>query len=316
MKKNKIKKILIIILLLIFMTGCTVTLKDPKTKKIVYYENNSVKITLNKNILCKPTNKGLIKKYNKYEKQVNLKKLPECKNFKISTSNYEGLWENLFVKPLAFVIIKLGNLIKNYGLSLIIIGILIRVILLPFTYKSSIQSEQMKKLQPEMDKINKKYENKNDQESLNKKSMEMMSLYKKYNINPLSSCLFAFIQLPILYAFFEAINRVPVIFEENLFGLSLGTTPIKAITSGHYQYILIIILIVATTIISQRLNKTPTSNTASGGINPNTMMNFMVIMIAFMSLSFSVALSLYWITSTTFMIIQTLVVKKLSSRGE
>ena len=256
MKKNKLKKIIVLSFLLILFTGCTVTLKDPKTKKIVYYENNSVKITLNENILCKPTNSGLIKKYNKYKKQVDINKLPECKNFSPSKSKYEGLWESLFVKPLAYIIIKFGLIVKNYGLSLIIIGVLIRLILAPFTQKTAMQSEQMKKMQPEMDRINKKYENKTDQESLNKKSMEMMSLYKKYNINPLSSCLFAFIQIPLLYAFFEAINRVPVIFEENLFGLVLGTTPIKAITSGHYEYVLIIVLIVGTTIISQKLNKT------------------------------------------------------------
>ena len=135
-----------------------------------------------------------------------------------------------------------------------------------------MQSENMKKMQPEMDRLNKKYENKTDQESLNRKSMEMMTLYKKYNINPFSSCLFAFIQIPLLFAFFEAINRVPVIFEENLFGLILGTTPLKAISSGRFEYIIIVLLIVITTIISQKLNKTaPTPQT--NDIDPNTMMN-------------------------------------------
>ena len=45
------------------MTGCTTILKDPKTNKAVYYEDSKVKITLNQNILCKPENKGVIKKY-------------------------------------------------------------------------------------------------------------------------------------------------------------------------------------------------------------------------------------------------------------
>ena len=253
MKKNKLKKMFILFLTIIVLTGCTKALKDPKNNKIVYYENNSVKITLNENILCKPTNKGVVKEYNKYKKQLNISKLPDCKEYKLSDSSYDGLWETIFVKPLAFLIIKLGNIIKNYGISLIIIGVLIRLVLSPFTQKTAMQSENMKKMQPELDRLNKKYENKNDQESLNKKSMEMMSLYKKYNINPMSSCLFAFIQIPILYAFFEAINRVPIIFEEKTFGLILGTTPIKAISSGHYEYVLIIILIVATTIISQKI---------------------------------------------------------------
>lgn len=315
MKKNKIKKIIICLILCLAVTGCTTTLKDKKTKQIVYYENNSVKITLNENILCQPTDKGLVKKYNEYKKQIDISKLPECSNYKVSDSNYDGLWETLFVKPLAWVIIKLGNIVKSYGISLVLIGVLIRLILSPFTQKTAMQSEQMKKMQPDMDRINKKYENKNDQESMNKKSMEMMTLYKKYNINPFSSCLFAFIQIPLLFAFFEAINRVPVIFEENLFGLVLGTTPMKAITSGHYEYIIIVLLIVITTIISQKLNKTAAPTTE--GINPNTMMNMMVIMIAIMSFNFSVALSLYWISSTLFTIAQNLIVKKMNkSKGE
>lgn len=313
MKNNKIKKILIVLLLVVALTGCTKVLKDPKTKKIAYYENNKVKITLNENILCKPTDSGLVKEYNKYKKQVNIDKLPDCKNYSVSDTNYEGLWETLFVKPLAWLIIKLKSIVKNYGIAIIVLGIIIRLILAPFTQKTAVQSEKMKEMQPEMDRINKKYEGKEDQESLNKKSMEMMALYKKYNINPFSSCLFAFIQIPLLMAFSESINRVPVIFEGDLFGLILGTTPLKAMTSGHIEYVIIVLLIVGTTIISQRLNKTA-SMPSSEGVDPNMMMNMMVIMIAVMSLNFSVALSLYWIASTLFTIAQNLIAKKNKSK--
>lgn len=314
MKKNKISKILIVVFVVFIFTGCTTVLKDPKTKKAVYYEDEKVKITLNENILCKPTNKGLIKKYDKYKKQVNINKLPDCNKFTPSDGNYNNLWETLVVKPLAWLTLKIGNLVKSYGIALIILSILIRLILSPFTKKTAMQSENMKKMQPEMDRINKKYEGKNDQESMNKKSLEMMTLYKKYNINPFSSCLFAFIQIPLLFGFLEAVNRVPVIFEENLFGLILGTTPFKAITSGHYEYIIIVLLIIGTTYISQKLNKTaPTPQT--NDIDPNTMMNFMLILISIMSLNFSVALSLYWIASTLFTIVQNLIVKRKSEEG-
>ena len=68
MKKSKIMKILVVVLSIFIITGCTTTLKDPKTKKVVTYEDEKVKITLNENILCKPTNKGLVKEYNKYKK--------------------------------------------------------------------------------------------------------------------------------------------------------------------------------------------------------------------------------------------------------
>lgn len=314
MKKNKVSKILVIIFVVFIFTGCTTVLKDPKTKKAVYYEDEKVKITLNENILCKPTNKGVIKEYNKYKKQININKLPDCNKFTPSDGNYNNLWETLVVKPLAWLTLKIGNLVNSYGIALIILSILIRLLLAPFTKKTAMQSENMKKMQPEMDRINKKYEGKTDTESMNKKSLEMMTLYKKYDINPFSSCLFAFIQIPLLFGFLEAVNRVPVIFEENLFGLILGTTPLKAITSGHYEYIIIVLLIIGTTYISQKLNKTaPTPQT--NDVDPNTMMNFMLILISIMSLNFSVALSLYWIASTLFTIIQNLIVKKKSEEG-
>ena len=309
--KKAMKKILIFLFLIVMITGCTTVLKDPKTKKAVTYEDKNLKITLNQNILCKPTNKGVLKKYDKYKKQININKLPECTEFKISDGNYNNLWESLIVKPLAWVTIKLGGLVKSYGIALIILSFLIRLILAPFTKGTAVQSEKMKQMQPEVDRINKKYEGKTDQESMQAKSMETMALYKKYKINPFSSCLFAFIQIPLLFGFLEAINRVPIIFEENLFGLVLGTTPLKAITSGHIQYALIVILIGATTFISQKLNKTaPTPS--SNDINPNTMLNMMLVMIVFMSLNFSVAISLYWIASTLFTIGQNLFVKKFS----
>ena len=310
---KKFKKILCLLFVVFILSGCTTTLKDRKTNKIVYYENDKVKITLNENILCQPTDKGVIKKYNEYKKQVDISKLPKCEDFKVNDSNYEGLWESLFVKPLAWLIININKLFKNYGISIIVLGLLIRLLLSPFTHKTAMQSENMKMMQPEMDRINKKYEGKNDQQSMQQKSVETMQLYKKYGVNPLSSCLFAFIQIPLLIAFYEAINRVPVVFEGNLFGLILGTTPLKAVTGGHYQYIIIVLLIIGTTIISQRLNKTAT-NPNSKDVNPNIMMNVMVIMIAIMSINFSVALSLYWIASTVFTIGQNLLVKFMKKK--
>lgn len=306
---KKIRKIFLLFMTVLLLTGCTTALKDKKTNNIVYYENDSVKISLYQNILCQPTDKGLIKKYNQYKKQIDINKLPKCENFKINDSNYEGLWENIFVKPLAWLIINMNKLFKNYGITIIVLGLLIRLILAPFTQKTAMQSENMKKMQPDMDRINKKYENKTDQESLQKKSMETMQLYKKYNINPFSSCLFAFIQIPILIAFYEAINRVPVIFEGNLFGLILGTTPLKAIYGGHFEYIIIVLLILLTTFIQQKMNKIETSKETTG-VDPNMMNNIMLIMIALMSVNFSIALSLYWIASTCFTIVQNIIVKK------
>ena len=86
-------------------------------------------------------------------------------------------------------------------------------------------------------------------------------------------------------------------------------------TSGHIEYIIIVLLIAGTTFVSQKLNKTaPTPQT--NDINPNTMTNIMLVMICVMSLNFSVALSLYWIASTLFTIVQNLIAKQIAKKKE
>ena len=96
--------------------------------------------------------------------------------------------------------------------------------------------------------IEKKYMNKNDNESMMAKSQEMMLVYKKYNISPFGSCLLAFIQLPLFFAFLQAINRTPAIFEDTFLGLTLGKTPLVGLLEYHeWAYVVIILLTILTT---------------------------------------------------------------------
>ena len=308
MKKSKIMKILVVVVSIFVITGCTTTLKDPKTKKVVTYEDEKVKITLNENILCKPTNEGLVKEYNKYKKQIDISKLPDCDKFKPSDENYNNLWETLVVKPLAWLTLKIGNLVKSYGIALIILSIIIRLILAPFTKKTAMQSENMKKMQPEIDRINKKYENKTDQDSMTKKSMETMALYKKYDINPFSSCLFAFLQLPIFFAFLEAVYRVPAFFEKNFLVFNLGTTPLEGIKAGNYWYIILVVLIILATVFSfKNMNMSTNKEQAK---QMKMMTTFMIVFISFVSFGLPTSIALYWIVSNGFTVVQNLLLKK------
>ena len=140
-------RVFLLALMVVLLTGCGSAIKN-KDKKVEIYKPTGQ--TLQNNILCKPTEKDLIELYNKYDKQlkVSMKKLPECKNFKITSNKSSGLWEFLFVKPLAYVILKLGYAIKNFGLSVMIVGILIRLVLLPFSKKSQLQSQNLQKATP------------------------------------------------------------------------------------------------------------------------------------------------------------------------
>lgn len=316
---KKLKKIIIVFLLVFLLTGCTKQLvtektndKGKKTKVVVRYDKgkNATGQALTKNIICKPTNKELVSIYKK--NKVNTDKLVECSKFKPIIKAKEGLWDNIFIKPLAWLILKLGYLVKNFGLSVILVGIIIRLILYPVTKKSAMQSENLKKAQPELQKLEKKYENKaNDQQAMMQKSQEMMAIYKKYNISLFSGCIIAFIQLPLFIAFLEAINRTPAIFEGKFLGLELGTTPLFALSGGKIYYIILPILVLVVTYFSFKLNGTQaTDDSNPAAASTKMIMNVMIIVITISSFQLSTAIGLYWITSSLFTVVQNLLVKR------
>ena len=332
MKKNSKFKIVFLVLLLVVMTGCTKQLKDVNGKIV---KNEATGQTLPSNILCKPTDKEIIKlyettrekqlksfdkklkndditksEYNKKKKALlDVNKLVACKNFKVSSGGYEGLWTTFFVKPLAWVLIQLGQLLKNYGLAVIAATLLIRLVLFPVTRKAAKQSELMKLAQEDLSKIEKKYKNKNDQESMAMKSQEMMAIYKKHGINPMSGCLFGIIQIPLFLAFYEALYRLPVLFEDKFLVFNMATTPISGMSSGNYIYLILPILVGVATYFSFKLNSGANMG-ADQAKKMKTMMNIMMILIVFTSFSMSTAIIIYWITNSSFTIGQNLLVKR------
>lgn len=300
-QKNKIKLIIVLVLLLI-TTGCTTTLTD-KNKKPVRNEVTGQNLT--KNIICQPTTKETIKLYK--ENGVKVDKLTKCENFKITSGKYEGLWTSLFVKPLAFVLIFFGKNVGNYAVSLIILTLIIRLLAYPVTKKTALQSELIKKAQPELDRLKNKYKNKTDQESMMKQQQEMMMIYKKHNINPLSGCLFSFLQLPLFIAFFEAVQRTPAIFEDKFLTLQLGTTPSVGIFTSHWlAYAIIILLIGGSTYYSLRMNSTANMTDPTMKMMP-TMMTVMLVLTGIFMPS---GLGIYWVTSNIFTIVQNIIVKR------
>lgn len=301
---KNIKKTAVILLMIIFLTtGCTKSFKDEKTNK-VYTEN----------ILCKPTDKESLKAYEQ-NKNVNIKKLPECEELKVNSGGYEGLWTNIFVKPLAWLIVKVGLLVKNYGVSIILLGIILRLLVLPFSKQTMDMSENMKKANPELQRLEKKYANRTDQEALLKKNQEMLLIYKKYNIKPFSGCLVSLIQLPLFFAFLEAIQRIPAILEEKLLWFDLGITPWLAIKAGNYYYIIIVILIALSTYFSFK-NMNAASISEEQAAQTKFMTKMMVIFITIMSFSLNIGIGLYWLSTNAFAIFQNYILKLIRKKEE
>ena len=316
MKKIKIG---ILLLLLFSLTACGNSnyITDDEGNLVEYEKTGQM---LQKDILCRPEDEDLDALYKEYSDQTKIayEDLPLCSEFKITSNEADGIWEGIFVKPLSFIILKLGYLINSFGLAVILIGLSIRLILMPISRKTMRQSRNIQKAQPEIARIEKKYAGKNDNEAMLQKSQEMMLVYKKYNISPFGSCLLAFIQLPLFFAFLQAINRTPAIFEDSFLGLTLGQTPMKGLFEYHqWAYIIIIGLIILTTYLSFR-NSMSTTQTGNQDMERQMqfMFKFMIIMISVASLYLSTAIALYWIATNGFMVLQNLIFKKIDERED
>ena len=313
--KKKVAVLLVAIMILL-STGCTKQLIDKDKKRVINEETGQ---SLTSNILCLPEEENLLKLYQEYNDymEVKLEDLPACSNMKVYDSkNYNGLWVAIFVRPLAWAIIKLGQFVGNYGLSVMIMGLIIRLILMPFSAKTIKQSENMKKAQPYIEKIEKKYKDKQDQESMMAMSRETLEVYKKYNVNPMSSCLVSFIQLPLFFAFLEAINRVPAIFENYFWKFQLGTTPLVCIKAGNYWYIILIVLILLFTAWSFKFSMSSMSGNSEQVQQTKFMLIFMTVFIGIASIQLPAAIALYWVVTNAFSVVQTYIFKRGGNKND
>lgn len=121
---------------------------------------------------------------------------------------YPFCW--LLGKILNFIYIGLDSMgIANLGLCIIFFTLVVKLILLPFTIRQQRGSKINQYIQPEIQKVQKKYRNKQDQESMMKQQQEMQEVYRKYGTSMTNGCLLSFIQLPIIYALYRVIYNIP-----------------------------------------------------------------------------------------------------------
>jgi YidC/Oxa1 family membrane protein insertase len=119
---------------------------------------------------------------------------------KLDRAVYFG-WTDIIARPLLYVLRFFNHYIHNYGVSIILLTILVKILFWPLTHKSYKSMKEMQKLQPRMAKLREKY--KGNREQLNR---EMMGLYKTYKINPMSGCLPMVIQIPVFFALFRILG--------------------------------------------------------------------------------------------------------------
>ncbi|ASN03794.1 YidC family membrane integrase SpoIIIJ [Virgibacillus necropolis] len=215
------------------------------------------------------------------------------------TPDSEGFWDEYFVYPMSWLIEYFATLFNgSYGLGIVIVTIIVRLVLLPLNVKQLKSSRAMQEVQPELKEIQKKYSSKdaNTQQKLQK---ETMALFQKHGVNPLAGCLPIFVQMPVLIAIYHAIMRNAEIQEHSFLWFELGEPD---------PYFILPIVAGLATFFQQKLMMAG----SPAGQNPQmmVMMYVMPIMIAVFAIFFPAALALYWVVGNIFMVAQTVFIRK------
>ena len=188
-----------------------------------------------------------------------------------------GSWLKWLAMPMLITLKFFNEYINNYGISIIILTILIKILFWPLGNKSYASMKEMQKLQPKMQELREKY--KDDKQRL---SQETMGLYKAHKVNPLGGCLPMVIQIPVFFGLYKAL----------LYAIELRHAPffwwIQDLSAKDPYYITPIIM-GGTMFIQQKM--TPTG----GDPMQQKIMLWMPVIFTFMFLNFPAGLVIYWL---------------------
>ncbi len=203
-------------------------------------------------------------------------------------------WFHVLALPLLYVLKFFYGFFHNWGLAIIALTIIIRILFIYPNHKSFKSMQNMQKLQPKIAKLREKY--KDDREALNK---ELMNLYRTYKVNPMGGCLPMLLQLPVFIALYNILGY-SIELRNAPFISTLPFTDIVwlADLSAKDPLLITPIIMGATMFIQQKMTPSP------GDPAQAKMMLFMPIIFTFMFLNFASGLVLYWLLNNILAIIQ------------
>ncbi len=243
----------------------------------------------------------------KYEEQYNIKLFDRAIDFG---------WFYILTKPIFNAMNYFYSYVGNFGISIMIVTILIKLAMFTLANKSYRSMKKMKKLQPEMERLKQLYAD--DKARLNQ---EVMSLYKREKVNPVSGCLPLLVQIPVFFSIYKVLyvtiemRHAPffgwiqdlsapdptTIF--NLFGL-LPFTPPSFLMLGVWP-----LFMAMTMFLQQKMSPQPTDPVQA------QVMKFMPLMFLFMFSGFPAGLLIYWSWNNILSIVQQFYINKLDSNG-
>ena len=207
--------------------------------------------------------------------------------------------------PLGYLMNGIYNLVGNYGISIIIMTIIIRLIILPLYNMQLKSNEQMMAVQPKIKEIQAKYK-----DTPEKMQEKMQELYQEHKIKPAMGCLPLIIQLPIIWGLFGLLRNPMNYITDSDMVLAVHESFIwVSDLSQPDLWILPIIAGIATYISMKITTSSSLNGNASANASMKAMQYFMPIMIVWMGRTMPAGLCLYWVMSYIFQIVQTKVIQ-------
>ena len=220
---------------------------------------------------------------------------------------YGGLPMEWLVVPVLWLMHRFYAFTHNYGIAIILLTVITKVIFFPLTIKSMTSMKAMQALQPQVNALRSKY--KSDPQRLQRETME---LYRVHKVNPLGGCLPMVVQIPIFYALYVAlsvsveIQNAPFICFGRLFGVDLWICDLAA----HDPTYILPILMGISMFVQQKM--TP----VMGDPRQAKMMLFMPVVFTFMFLNLPAGLVLYWTLSNVLQIAQQKYMERMGGKSE
>ena len=221
--------------------------------------------------------------------------------------NYGGLPMEWLAVPILWLMHRFYEYTHNYGVAIILLTVITKVLFFPLTIKSMTSMKAMQALQPQINTLRSKY--KSDPQRLQRETME---LYRAHKVNPLGGCLPMVVQIPIFYALYVAlsvsvdIQNAPFICFGRLFGVDLWICDLAA----HDPTYVLPILMGISMFIQQKM--TP----VMGDPRQAKMMLFMPVVFTFMFLNLPAGLVLYWTLSNVLQIAQQKYMERIGKKPE
>ena len=207
-------------------------------------------------------------------------------------------WFAPISRVLLWLLFAFQNVVVNWGVAIILLTLVVKLVLLPLTHKSFKSSDRMKALKPEVDKINEKYKD-NPQE----KQKQTMGLYKQHKVNPLGGCLPMLLQMPIWFALFRTLRASPELYRAEFFGW------IHDLSSPDPYYITPVVM--GGMMFVQQMFMPMTGDNAQAKM----LKYFMPIMFTAMMLFLPSGLTLYILVNTVLSIVHQLVIQRMRAKA-